>query len=468
MAEPAVQNELGGIDSENLERRLGQKEATALVVGTVIGTGVFLKAAIMGTQTGSPFWVLIAWVVAGLLSLTGALCYAELGCLFPRAGGEYIYLREAYGDLTAFLYGWMRFWIGSPGSIAAYSVGCMTFASSIFIMGEGARGWGACVIIAIFTLINCFTVSVGGRLQTFLTNLKVLMILGLVVAIFVLGHGSWSNFTTHSGDGSFLGWNAFGTALIAALWAYDGWNNMPMAAGEIKNPGKSIPRALGLGMAVILGLYLIANLAYFYALPFSDVISSYSSVNNTALPVATKASLAAFGPVAVGILSFAFVISAIGSVNGSVLTNARVPFAMARDGLFFRQLGEVSRIGKSPVVSLVVQGLISCALALSGSFDDLTDYVVFGSWIFYMLCAASVIVFRRKLPSAERAYRTPWYPGLPIVFIICSLLLLINTVISSPPKTGIGLVFLIAGVPVYYIFAWSKKRKASAGSIGSP
>jgi APA family basic amino acid/polyamine antiporter len=458
----AVSNVLPEMTHEPLVRCLGQKEAVALVIGTVIGTGVFLKAAIMATQTGSVVWVMLAWVVAGVLSLAGALCYAELGGLFPRAGGEYVYLREAYGDMAGFLYGWMRFWIGTPGSIAAYAVGAATFFGSFVALPDLTRSLLAVGAILTFSTINCFTVALGGRVQIFMTYLKVAMILGLIAVIFGsslgFGAGSWANVQSSINPGVWNGWSAFGTSMIAALWAYDGWNNMPMAAGEIKDPGRSIPRALAFGMLSILGLYAAVNLAYFYALPFSEVISSYSSVNKSALPVATKAAQAAFGPVAVGILSIAFVISALGSLNGSILTGARVPFAMARDNLFFRHLGEVSHKGRSPVFSVAIQGLIASALAVSGTFDQLTDYVVFASWIFYTLSTAALFVLRRKRPGAERPFRTPLYPFLPIVFIACSSLLLLNTLWRSPVESGIGLAFLVAGIPIFYLFKRSRDR----------
>lgn len=449
------------LTNESLVRRLGQKEATALVVGTVIGTGVFLKAAIMASQTGAVLWVLFAWIVAGSLSLAGALCYAELGGLYPRAGGEYVYLREAYGDFTGFLFGWMRFWIGAPGSIAAYAVGAATFLGGALALSSLAQNMIAVGAIALFSLINCFTVAFGGRVQVFMTYLKVSMILGLIIAIFfpfASNAGSWTNLGLVAGDGAWPGFSAFGTAMIAALWAYDGWNNMPMTAGEIKDPGRAIPRALFTGMFAILVLYAVINLAYFYALPFSEVVSSYSRVNKTALPVATKAALISFGPMAVTLLSIAFVVSALGSLNGSILTGARVPFAMARDNLFFRQLGEVSHKGRSPVVSVAVQGVIASLLALSGTFDQLTDYVVFASWIFYTLATSAVIVLRRRHPEFQRPFRTPLYPWLPCVFIACSCLLLANALWTSPQESGIGLGFLAAGIPFYFLFRRSRRQ----------
>lgn len=440
-----------------LIRCLGFKEAASLVVGSVIGTGVFLKAATMAQTTGSATWVILAWIMAGLLSLAGALCYAELGGMFPKAGGEYVYLREAYGKLPGFLFGWMRFWIGSPGSIAAYAAGSATFLAGMMDIGDN-KALVAVGMIAVFTTLNCASVVVGGRVQTFITLLKALMVVGLTLSIFALVDRGAAAVASADSGGAWQGWSAFGAAMLAALWAYDGWNNMPMAAGEIRDPGKNIPRALGLGMFLILGLYVAINLSYFYALPFHEVATASSRDFPDALPVATKATEAAFGPVAVGILSIAFVISALGGMNGSILTGARVPYAMAQDGLFFSKLGSVNETSRTPIVAVIVQGVISCILALSGSFDQLTDYVVFSAWIFYAAVAGSVFIFRQRLPQAERPFRTPAYPILPLVFMVISTLLLLNTLVTAPYESGIGLAFILAGIPVYFWF----QRKARA------
>lgn len=447
------------MQNENLIRSLNFKEALALVVGTVIGTGVFLKAAIMSQQTGSPTWVLVSWGFAGLLSLIGALCYSELGGLFPKAGGEYVFLREGYGDLVAFLYGWMRFWIGTPGSIAAYGVGAATFLKALFDIDNPSLV--AVGFIAFFSTLNCFSVAIGGRVQAFITFLKVFMILGLVAAIFVFGRetGRWEHLVSAPGTGEWKGWSIFGAATLAALWAYDGWNNMPMAAGEVKNPGRVIPLALSLGMAGVLLIYVLANLSYFYALPFGEVLTAYSKNNPNAAPIATKAASAILGGGASIALSVAFVVSALGAMNGSILTGARVPFAMARDGLFFKALGEINKNAHVPVVAVIVQGAIAGLLALSGSFDQLTDYVVFAAWIFYALCTASILIFRRKIPQAERPFKVPFYPVLPIVFVTLSVLLLINTLVTSPRESGVGLVLILIGIPVFMIF---KRKKAAA------
>jgi APA family basic amino acid/polyamine antiporter len=441
--------------SKELVRGLTLVDAASIVVGSIIGTGVFLKTATMSALVGSPWMVLIIWVVAGLLSLAGALAYAELGSLMPDAGGEYVYLKKGYGDLWAFLYGWMRFWIGSPGSIAAYAVGAMTFMNSaIDLSFVGGKASAAIIVIIIFSSINCLSVAFGGRLQSIMTGMKLVIIIGLSVGIFFLSEGGS---VSHFNEGAplitgFTGWSAFGSATLAALWAYDGWNNLPMVAGEIKNPQRNIPLSLGLGMLVILAIYCVANVAYFYALPIVEILSSNSDAYPDALPVATKAAMTFMGQSGVTVLSAAFVFSALGAMNGSIMTGARVPYAMAKDGLFFKQLANVNDATLVPVISIVVQGIVSMLLALSGTFDQLTNYVVFSSWIFYAMVTGVVFVLRKRLPDAPRSYRTFGYPVVPIIFIVLAILLLVNTLVESPKESLIGLTFILAGIPVYFIF----------------
>lgn len=445
--------------SKELVRGLGLIDASSVVVGAIIGTGVFLKTATMANLAGSPTWVLIAWVVAGLLSLTGALAYAELGSLMPEAGGEYVYLKEGYGDIWAFLYGWMRFWIGNPGSIAAYAVGSMTFLSGMMDLGPfGGKAGAACAMILIFSLLNCLSVVFGGKLNSFLTGLKVVMILGISIGILFFSRtGSFSHFSESApGSMGFPGWSAFGSTMLAALWAYDGWNNLPMVAGEIKNPQRNIPMSLGLGMLGILVIYGLVNVAYFYGLPFAEVLSANTSANPDALPVGTKAAITFLGDSGLTILSLAFVFSATGAMNSSILSGARVPYAMARDGLFFKKIGEVNSKSQVPITSILVQAVVAMGLALSGTFDQLTDYVVFASWIFYAMVTGVVFVLRKKRPDAPRAYKTLGYPVLPIIFIVLGVLLLINTVYTMPKESSIGLGIILAGIPCFLYFKGKK------------
>jgi APA family basic amino acid/polyamine antiporter len=434
-----------------LLRCLGIKEALSIVVGSVIGTGVFLKTAVMAQQTGSPVFVLLAWIVAGALSLMGAIAYSELGSRFPAAGGEYVYLREAYGPLAGFLYGWTRFWVVTPASIAAYAIGTAVFLNGVLPLGDH-RLTAAISMIILFTLLNCFAVSIGGFVQNALTALKSLMIVGLTLAIFFGSAGA--TFGNFGGGSGWKGWSGFGAAVLAALWAFDGWNNLPMAAGEIQEPERVIPRALTWGMLLVLFIYAGVNLAYFYALPFAEILSASSTLYPDALPVAAKAASTVFGPAAVGLLSVAFVISALGAMNGSILTGARVPFAMARDGLFFSWLGRLSPVTRVPVTSVLTQGAWACVLATSGTFDQLTDCVVFASWIFYALNMYGLFLFRRRLKPAS--FQTPLWA--PIVFLVCAVLLLANTLWTIPRESLLGLGLIALGVPAFAFFKRHRER----------
>lgn len=434
----------------SLLRNLGAVEAVSIVVGIVIGTGVFLKTAVMAQHVGSTVEILWAWTAAGVLSLIGALTYSEISSLLPETGGEYVYLREAYGRLPAFLFGWTRFWIISPGSIAAYAAGAATFIDAIVPLEE----WRVAVAIAIlslFTVLNCLSVSVTGKIQTLLTGLKLFMILGLTAAVFLLSsEGSFTHLLERSSSAS-GSWSAFGAAVLAALWAFDGWSNLPLTAGEIANPKKTLPLALAGGTLIVFAIYVAVNLAYFYALPLDEIANANSTAFPNALPVAAKAAQTAVGPLSVHVLSLMFVFSAIGAMNGSILTGARVPYAMACDGLFFKHLRKVSAGARVPAVSVLVQGFISAILVVLGTFDQLTDYVIFASWIFYALVASSLFIFRRRYTASERAYRTPLYPWLPAIFVAASGLLLLNTLLTAPKESGIGLLMIAAGVPFYYV-----------------
>ena len=359
-------------------------------------------------------------------------------------------MREAYGPLTGFLFGWTRFWIASPGSIAAYAIGAVTFLEGILPISSH-RIEIAIAIIVFFTVLNCFSVHFGGGVQTLMTAVKIVMIFGLAASILTFGAGtSWQHLSGAASSAGWKGWSGFGAAVLAALWAFDGWNNLPMAAGEIRDPERVIPQSLAWGLIAVLFLYAGANLAYFYALPFEEVVSSRSTLYPDALPVATKAALQSFGGAAVAMLSFAFVFSALGAMNGSILTGARVPYAMARDGLMLSWLGEANARTHSPVGSTVVQGSWACVLAASGTFDQLTDSVVFASWIFYALNTFSLFYFRRKLPAP--AYRTPAFPWPPVIFIACALLLIVNTLWTTPKESLAGLGLIAAGIPVYFLF----------------
>jgi len=455
-------------ERNQLVRGLTPVHAGALVVGTVIGTGIFLKAGIMSQTVGAAQWMLLAWVAAGVLSFAGALVYAEIGSLFPKAGGEYVYIREAYGDLPGFLYGWMRFWIASPGSIAAYAVGGATFLGGTNI--PGVNGWRtplAVGFIIFFTGLSCMSVRFGGRVQSFVTALKIVIIAGLTLGIFFLSPaGDWSRLVPHAAGGGWPGFAAFGAAVLAALWAYDGWNNMPMVAGEIRDPQRSIPLSLIIGVGGVMLIYTLANIAYAYALPFGELLSANSKLHPDGLPAATKAASGFLGASGTAFLSTAFFISAMGALNGSILTSSRIPYAMATENMLPRFLAAVHPRTHVPVRSVLIQGGWAVVIAVSGTFDQITDYVVFAGWVFYGLASVSLIIFRFRMPDAPRGYCVPAYPWLPLAFAAAAAALLVNTLVTSPRESFTGLVFIASGVPAYF---WLRRggKSAAADVAGS-
>ncbi len=436
-----------------LLRSIGPWQAAAIVVGTVIGTGVFLKTATMTQLLGAFPQVLAAWVVAGVLSYAGALSYAELAARVPTSGGEYAILRESYGRLPAFLYGWTRFWIGAPGSIAAYAVGAATFLGGVVPLSTTVPGGEKTVAVAlvlVFSGLNCLTVGFGASVQTLLTLLKLLVILVLAsgIAVFAEPYGALAA-SGASASASKGTTSAFGLALVSALWAYDGWNNLPMVGGEVRQPRRNIPIALGAGVLVVIATYVAVNCAYFRVLSVEEIQAANSTLHPNALPVATLAAQTFLGRLGVPILSSALVVSALGAMNGSILTGARVPFAMAGDGLFFRRLARVARRG-APATAVVAQGAWSAVLAASGTFDELTDYVVVTSWVFYALTTSALFVLRRKEPVS--AFSVPGYPYVPSAFILAGAFLIANSLWQTPRQAIIGAGLVASGVPAYGFF----------------
>jgi APA family basic amino acid/polyamine antiporter len=452
--------------TKDLARALSLRDAIALVL-SVIGTGVFLKSATMAQLVGSPSRVLLAWIAAGLLSLAGALTYAELGAMMPRAGGEYVFLRESYGDLPAFLFGWTSVIIIASGGIAAVSTALASFLGSFVhmdtvwmvrdfhLLGQtvhwrlGVEQVVAVAVIVLFSAINARGVELGSRVQWVSTLAKLGGIAVIVLGAFFLSRtGSMVNLhkpvtTTIAPTGA----SAFAAAMIAALWAYQGWSNVAMVAGEVEKPERNVPRALIYGMLIVIAVYLITNAAFFYALPFSEVLTSNSTAYRDALPIAARAAQTFFAYGA-QLVSLAFVIAAIGAVNGIILMNSRVPFAMARDNLFFKPMGKLNDRGV-PANAIWFLAVWASLLALSGTFDQITTSVIFAVWVFTALVGTSLFVLRRKLPVAPRRYRTIGYPVVPAVFVVVAIWLVINTLWSSPIESAAGVVVIALGLPVY-------------------
>jgi APA family basic amino acid/polyamine antiporter len=447
--------------------------AASIVIGNVIGTGVFLKTRVMTCNVGTPGMVVTVWIAAGILSLAGALTYAELAAMMPRAGGEYVFVREAYGAPLGFLYGWMQVFIAKTGSQASVAVALAIFLNDLtggtlnavyfktnlfgYEYKFGTLQVIALSAIAIVTLINCATVKVSGNIAAFLTVIKIALVLGVGFGAFLLARGgSWSHFAMANSGGSCFGVNdaarygvaGFGAAMLGALWGYDGWNNLTLVAGEVKNPQRNIPLALIGGMLIIISLYVFVNIAYFYALDPTAIASVPESSS-----VAREVAQTFLGPVAVSLIAAALMSSSIGTLHTSILTGARVPYVMSRDRLFFQNLAKLSPRTHVPIGALILQGIWASILALSGSFDALTNYVIFGSWIFYGLATASVFIFRRRMPDAERPYRAWGYPVVPVLFLLVTAALLLVTLWATPVQAFIGLGLILLGLPVYYYWA---------------
>jgi APA family basic amino acid/polyamine antiporter len=459
----------------SLVRGLGLVAAISIILGNVIGTGVFLKARVMTCNVGDPTWVIIAWVAAGILSLAGALTYAELSAMKPEAGGEYVFLRDAYGRLWSFLYGWMLIFVGKTGAQASVAVAFAIFLNDFLggslkqtLVQTNILGYPyeltslqviAVMMIVIVTTINCASVSVSGQLATYFTVIKIGLILLVGFGAFLLADGSFTHFGMLNSGGTCEGvaesvvYGAagysfaagFGAAMLGALWGYDGWNNLTLIAGEVKNPQRNIPIALIGGTALIILLYVFINIAYFYVLDPTQVASVSKDSS-----VAREVSIRFLGAGAIVLMTAGLMASSIGTLHTSILTGARVPYAMAQDGLMFQSLGRLSEGTRVPVGALVVQGIWACLLAISGSFDTLTDYVIFGSWLFYALVTASVFVFRKKFPDAERPYKAFGYPVVPILFLLVAGWLLINTMWTNPFQAFAGIFLIALGLPVYY------------------
>jgi APA family basic amino acid/polyamine antiporter len=449
-------------ESPQLRRDLGIWGAAAIVVGTVIGSGIFLVPKTMIQKVGSVETVFLVWIAAGILSLAGALTYAELAASISEAGGEYVYLREAYGPFFGFLYGWTQMWVAKSGSIATLATAFFLYLANFFpsletvLWTTGGEGFwhldirvgqlAAMVVIASLGVLNYFGVKVGGNVQVVVTLIKVACILAIIGIGLTASQGTVANLS--SSIPSSAGFVGFFGAMVAALWAYDGWNNVTMVASEIKNPQKNLPLALTFGTLAVVVLYLLTNLAYFYVLSGAEVASSDRVAATMMRHVLGEGGAAA--------VSIAAMISIFAAINGSILTGSRVPYAMAIDKLFFPSIAKVHPEHRTPANSILLLSGWSCLLILSGRYNELFELVIFASWILYAMAAASVIVLRRKRPDLPRPYRTIGYPVVPILFVLVAICLLGNTFVDSPRQSLLGLVLISTGFPFY--FYWKKRR----------
>jgi APA family basic amino acid/polyamine antiporter len=456
------------IRTPELVRDLNVWHAIAIVAGTIIGSGIFLVPKEMMQAVGSAKFVYLAWIIGGLLSFFGALTYAELGSVRPWAGGEYVYVRDGYGPLAGFLYAWTWFLIAKPASIASVTSGLVRVLGNFHAFGflpnplltwhisahrDFVVTYGHLVAILatiLITALNYVGVRKAGNFQLVLTALKVAMIAGIAFVGFTAASGSWSNFGTEF-RGAHGGMMGFMLALVAALWAYDGWNDLNMVSGEISNPGRSIPIALIAGVALVAVLYMGMNAAVQYVMPAASVAASE-------VPAAAATQIA-IGRWGAALVSVGMAVSMLVGLNGTIMSGGRVPFAMARDGYFFRALAEVHPRFHTPHLALMIQAIVAIILLLiGGAFRELFTLAIFAEWLFYMIAASTIFVFRKREPDVPRPYRTWGYPLVPALFIIAAAVLLGYTFVGNWPDSGIGVLVILLGIPVFYYFA---KRRPS-------
>jgi basic amino acid/polyamine antiporter, APA family len=470
-------------ESRGLTRGLGLLPAIAVNVGNMIGTGIFLKARVMTCNVGSATTVMVLWVVGGLLVLAGAFAYSEVAAMMPEAGGEYVYVRRAYGRFASFLCGWTLFTLQKCGSQAALAVG---FAIFMNVATGGALErpvltWSlyghpvsltlltvvALASIWVIALINARSVARGGETAFGLTSIKVAFLLCLALAAFLFGHGTTAHFAQSNHGGVCEGVAAtargglagLGAATLGALWAYDGWSNVAPLMGELRDPNRNAARVFIGGMLVVGALYVLVTVSYFYVLSPTEIASI--PVGSS---VGTEVLHRFLGPAAVTTLACMLMLSAFSSQQASSLAGARFPYAMARDGVYFRQMAELSPTTRSPVKAIMLQASLATVFALSGTFDTLTDAAMIGAWLFYGLAASTVFVFRRTAPEAARPYRCLGYPAVPVVFLLLAAVVIINAFVATPRTALVAAGVMLLGLPFYAY--WSRAGRSSPSAPG--
>lgn len=473
-----------GEKSGGFLRVLGLFDSTMIVAGSMIGSGIFIGPSLMAGYMPVPQVLLLLWVVGGILTAFGAVAYGELAAMMPRAGGQYVYLRQAFGKLTGFLYGWTLFFVVQTGFIAAVAIAFAKYlgvllpyfseTNTLLSIPVGSQYFNintaqlaGVAVIALLTALNCFGVALGAWVQNIFTVSKVAAIAGLVLAVFLFGDGNFSNYSKPFSMGSFqplradaltLGFfAALAVAMSKALFAYDAWNSVTFAAGEIKNPWKTLPRALVLGTVIVTAVYCLANLCYLYITPIDEMANVPE--NRIAAFVANRV----FGNLGEILITVAILISAFGCDNGLILAGPRVYYAMARDGLFLNSAGTLNEKYRTPVVSLIYQGLWASVLTLSGTYNALLTYTTFASLLFNALTVGAVFYFRKKSPEMERPYRCWGYPVVPLIYLAVSIFFVIFIVAGDPISSGTGLLLVLLGLPMY--FYWNRKNQQSITKV---
>jgi basic amino acid/polyamine antiporter, APA family len=434
------------------------RDLVLLVIGTVIGSGIFLvPGAVLRPVHNSIAIAMTVWLTGGLLSLLGALTYGELSAIRPEAGGLYIFIRDTFGRPLAFLYGWTLFFVISSGSIATLAVAFSNYFSEFVPLSPWVAKLVSVLMIAVIAVVNVRGTRQSADLQNITTTIKVAVIAVMSAILLWFGKNpifssSATSATGHAG--SLL--SGFGLAMISVLWAYEGWQYATFSAGETVNPQRDFPRAFLIGSAALIGIYLFANLGYLGAIGPESVAGSNR--------VAVTAVAAVVGPKAAKLVGLAILISIFSAANSIILTAPRVYYAMANDGLFFKRLSEVHPRFGTPAFAVISAAIWAAVLAASGTFEQLLTYVIFIGWIFYALAAASIFVYRKRAPDASRPYRVPGYPYTPIVFITAAMALVVNTIVTQPGRSAVGLGIVCLGIPAYAVWSRMAKRNNLEGT----
>ncbi|MBT3947186.1 MAG: amino acid permease [Candidatus Marinimicrobia bacterium] len=434
-------------DQPRLKRVLSLMDATMINAGGIIGSGIFMVPATVALYTASSSLFFMVWILGGVVSLFGALSVAELGAAMPKAGGQYVFLNEAYGPVWGYLYGWSAVVVINTASMAAVGVAFAEYLKFFYPISDLAVKEIAICSIILLTIINIVDVKSGARFQNVFTFAKIGAILGVILLGLFLEGGSTQNFSPLFTDRpplSLIG--PLGLAMVAVLWTFDGWIFVTYVAGEVKNPKRNIPLSLILCMVIVVTVYLALNTVLVYVLGFDQMIGSEL--------VMADAASKFIGGKGAAIVTIIILISLIGANNGFILTSARINYAMARDNRFFKQAAIIHPKFQSPANALIIQCIWACILTFSGTFNQLITYIIFASWIFYGMSAGAVIILRKKKPDMERPYQIPFYPWIPIIFILFAIFLTVNTILEAPRDAAIGSGLILAGLPLYYY--WKK------------
>lgn len=446
----------GSTLQSGLRRTLGLRDLVLLAVGTVIGSGIFIVPATVLRETGGSLGVaLLVWIAAGVLSLLGALTYGELGAARPEAGGLYAYVRDAFGPLPAFLYGWTAFFVIASGSVATLAVAFASYAQQFVPLTPAAAKGVAVLMILAVMLVNVRGARQGADVQNVSTIVKAAAIVLVSVLLLVLGHGAQMPGAPPAWPGAFDRslLSGIGLAMIGVLWAYEGWQYVTFSAGETVDPQRVFPRGIIAGTALVIGIYILANVAYVAALGVTAAARSDR--------VAADAVSAVLGTAAGKVIAAVILVAMFSAANGITLTAPRMYYAMGRDGVFFARLGEVHPRFGTPAFAIIASSAWAIALAATGTFEQLLTYVVFVGWIFYALGALAIFVYRRREPDLPRPFRTPGYPVTPLLFVLAAAAIVVNTIISQPARAAVGIGIALIGVPVFYVWRARAARSAA-------